>query len=164
VLTISVSATSLGVNSRLDAMPAEGALAYLEGKFWAQYRFTQAALPLLSPAGSITFTSGVASRKGLPGHTVIAATNGAIEAMARQLAREIAPRRVNVVAPGLTETGAYDHLSPQERQAFFDHVSRQLPLARVAQPCEIARAYLFAMTATYLTGSVIDIDGGLLAN
>jgi NAD(P)-dependent dehydrogenase (short-subunit alcohol dehydrogenase family) len=150
------------VQKSIAEMPAEGAHAFFEGKFWAQYQAAQAALAHLAPNGSITFTSGAASRKTLPGHTIIAANNAAIEAMAKQLAREIAPRRVNVVSPGLTDTRAYDHLSPETKREFFAQVIKQLPLPRVAQPDEVAAAYLFAMTARYLTGTVIDIDGGLL--
>lgn len=164
VTTISVSATKLGVNKPIGAVGRDAAEAFFAGKFWSQYWTAQAALPHLAPDGSITFTSGVAARKGLPDHTIVASNNAAIEAMARQLAREIAPRRVNVVSPGLTETRAYDHLSPEDRQRFFAHVTGRLPIPRVAQPAEIAQGYLFAMTATYLTGTTLDIDGGLLVS
>jgi NAD(P)-dependent dehydrogenase (short-subunit alcohol dehydrogenase family) len=164
VTTTTVSAARMGVTRSMADMPADGALAFFEGKFWTQYRAAQAALPHLSETGSITFTSGIASRKGLPGHTIVGAVNAAIEAAARQLAREIGPRRVNAVAPGLTDTGAYDHLPPQERERFFAHVTGQIPVRRPARPEEIAEAYLFAMRATYLTGAVLDIDGGLLVH
>jgi NAD(P)-dependent dehydrogenase (short-subunit alcohol dehydrogenase family) len=162
VATTSVSASGLGVQKAMTEMPLDGARAFFEGKLWSQYTAAQAALRYLSPRGSITFTSGAASRKGLPNHTIIAANNAAIEAMAKQLAREIAPRRVNVISPGLTATRVYDHLPPAEREAFFAHVTGQLPIPRPAAPEEIATAYIFAMTSSYLTGAVIDIDGGLL--
>jgi len=163
-LTVSVSATRLGVQKPMPDVAKPAAEAFMAGKFWAQYWAAQAALPHLAAEGSITFTSGVAARKGLPNHTVMAATNAAIEAMAKQLAREIAPRRVNVVAPGLTATAAYDHLEPEAREHFFALVTGQLPISRPAQPAEIAQGYLFAMTAGYLTGAVLDLDGGLLVH
>ncbi len=162
VTTTSVSASGLGVQKSMAHMSLTGARAFFDGKLWSQYTAAQAALPHLSPSGSITFTSGVASRKSLPNHTVIAANNAAIEAMAKQLAREIAPRRVNVISPGLTTTHVYDHLPPTEREAFFAHVTGGLPIPRPASPEEVAAAYVFAMTSSYLTGAVIDIDGGLL--
>jgi NAD(P)-dependent dehydrogenase (short-subunit alcohol dehydrogenase family) len=162
VTTTSISAASLGVQTPMKEMAGDAARAFFEGKFWAQYQAAQAGLANLSADGSVVFTSGVASRKVLPGHTIVAANNAAIEAMARQLAREIAPRRVNVISPGLTDTRAYDHLPSETRREFFAHVTRQLPVPRPARPDEIATAYLFAMTAAYLTGTVIDIDGGLL--
>lgn len=164
VTTVSASASRLGVARPMTDMPAEAAESFLAGKFWAQYRTAQAAIPLLSRNGSITFTSGVASRRSLPNHTVIAASNAAIDAMARQLAREIAPIRVNVVSPGLTRTRAYDHLAEGERQEFFTHVTGRLPIARAAEPEEIAHGYIFAMSAAYLTGAVLDLDGGLLVS
>ncbi|MCW5729683.1 MAG: SDR family oxidoreductase [Alphaproteobacteria bacterium] len=162
VVTASASAARLGVAKPMAEMPKAAAESFFAGKFWAQYHAAQAALPLLSADGSITFTSGVASRKGLPNHTVLAASNAAVDAMARQLAREIAPVRVNVVSPGLTDTRAYDHLAEEEKKAFFAHVTGRLPIARAASAAEIAQGYIFAMTATYLTGAVLDLDGGLL--
>jgi NAD(P)-dependent dehydrogenase (short-subunit alcohol dehydrogenase family) len=70
--------------------------------------------------------------------------------------------RVNVISPGLTRTRAYDHLDEAARVDFFRHVTANQPLARPGTPEEIAAAYLFAMGSTFLTGVVIDIDGGFL--
>jgi NAD(P)-dependent dehydrogenase (short-subunit alcohol dehydrogenase family) len=164
VITTSASSSALGVQKPMREMPLDGARAFFDGKLWAQYIAAQAVLPRLARDGSITFTSGAASRRSLPNHTVIAANNGAIEAMARQLAREIAPQRVNVVSPGLTATSVYDRLPDVERMAFFANVTGRLPIPRPAAPAEIAAAYLFVMTASYLTGAVIDVDGGLLVS
>ncbi|MCP5367470.1 MAG: SDR family oxidoreductase [Hyphomicrobiales bacterium] len=161
-VTSHLSSTRLGVHTAMDRMPLDGARKFMEHKFWSQYAAAQAALDHLSADGSIVLTSGVASRRPLAEHTVIAATNAAVEAMARQLCAEIAPRRINVVAPGLTDTRTYDHLSPESREAFFAKVRGLVPVARVATPADIARAYLFAMESDYLSGAVIDMDGGLL--
>ncbi len=162
VTTVSASSARLGVSSTMREMPLDAARAFFEGKFWGQYQSARAALDHLLTGGSITFTSGVAVRRSLPGHTIVAANNAAIEAAARQLAKEVAPIRVNVVSPGLTRTEAYDHLDTVARTAFFETVTAGMPLGRPAEPSEIADAYLFAMTAPYLTGVVIDIDGGFL--
>lgn len=162
LLTASSSAAGLGVTVAMAQMPLDAAHRFVEGKFWAQYRAARAALGSLSPDGSIAFTSGVAVRRSLPGHTIVAANNAAIEAAARQLAKETAPIRVNVISPGLTETRAYDHMDDKSRAGFFAHVTANQPIARPARPEEIAQAFLFAMTATYLTGTVIDVDGGFL--
>ena len=162
VLTASSSAAGLGITVSMKDMPLDAARRYLEGKFWAQYGTAKAALAQIPDTGSITFTSGVAVRRSLPGHTVVAANNAAIEAAARQLAKEVAPVRVNVISPGLTDTRAYDHMDEQARTRFFIHVTAGQPVPRPAGPEEIAQAFLFAMTSTYLTGSVIDVDGGFL--
>ncbi len=162
VLTVSTSAAGLGVTVDMAQMDLAAAQTFFQGKFWAQYQIAQAVLPRLASDGSITFTSGVAVRRSLPGHTVVAANNAAIEAAARQLAKEIAPVRVNTISPGLTATRAYDHMKPQKRAEFFSHVTANQPVSRPGTPEEIAQAYLFAMTASYLTGTIIDIDGGFL--
>jgi len=162
VLTVSTSAAGLGVTVDMASMPIDAAHKFLAGKFWGQYRLAQAVLPKLKTDGSITFTSGAAIRRSLPGHTIVAANNAAIEACARQLAKEIAPIRVNTISPGLTQTRAYDHLPEDARQDFFDRVTLNQPISRAGTPDEIADGYLFAMTSTYLTGVVIDVDGGFV--
>ena len=162
VTTVSASSTRLGVTVGMADMPLAAAHQFFEGKFWGQYSCAKAALPHISANGSIIFTSGVASRRSLPGHTIVAANNAAIEACARQLAKELAPIRVNTISPGLTQTRTYDHYTESEREAFFKRVTGNMPLGRAAQTDEIANAYLFALTAGYLTGVVIDIDGGFL--
>ncbi|MEC9344454.1 MAG: SDR family oxidoreductase [Pseudomonadota bacterium] len=162
VTTVSASSTRLGVAVDMVDMPLGAAHDFFEGKFWGQYRSAREALGHVARTGSITFTSGVAARRSLPGHTILAAANAAIEACARQLANELAPLRVNTISPGLTATRTYDHYTPAEREAFFQRVTGNMPLGRAARPEEIADAYLFAITADYLTGAVIDIDGGFL--
>lgn len=162
VTTVSASSTRLGVTVGIADMRLEAAREFFEGKFWGQYRSAREALRHIRSTGSITFTSGVAVRRSLPGHTIVAANNAAIEASARQLAKELAPLRVNTISPGLTSTRTYDHYSQAERDAFFRRVTGNMPLGRAADASEIAEAYLFAITADYLTGAVIDIDGGFL--
>lgn len=160
VVTTSESSSRHGVNRTLPEIPLDAAQSFFEGKFWNQLRAARAALPHLAPEGSITLTSGVASRRTLPNHTIIGAVNAALEGFAKQLAREIGPRRVNVVAPGLTRTRAYDPLPEPQRAALFGRIAEALPMKRVGTPEEVAHAYLFALRATWLTGTVIDMDGG----
>jgi NAD(P)-dependent dehydrogenase (short-subunit alcohol dehydrogenase family) len=162
VVTTSESSSRHGVNRALPDIPLEAAQGFFEGKYWNQVRAAQRVLPHLAAGGAITLTSGVASRRTLPNHTIIGSVNAALEGFARQLAREIGPRRVNVVAPGLTRTRAYDPLPEEARAALFGRIAATLPLGRVGAPEEVAEAYIFAMRATWLTGTVIDIDGGHL--
>lgn len=149
----------------VDAKPlAETALEQAQAdfnvKFWGSLRAVQAALPTLAPQGSITLTSGQLSRKYLNGQLVKTAINAALEAVGKQLAKELAPRRVNVVSPGITATEAYDGMSAAQRQALFERVSVSLPVGRVGQAADVAAGYLLAMENGFVTGSVIDIDGG----
>ncbi|MGK0684075.1 SDR family oxidoreductase [Serratia marcescens] len=138
----------------------EQAQADFNVKFWGSLRAVQAALPTLAPQGSITLTSGQLSRKYLGGQLVKTAINAALEAVGKQLAKELAPRRVNVVSPGITATEAYDGMSVAQRQALFERVGGSLPVGRVGQAADVAAGYLLAMENGFVTGSVIDIDGG----
>lgn len=161
-MTVHEFAAGLGADIRMDAMDLDVAHRFFEGKFWNQYRVAKACLPYLNEKGSIVFTSGVASRAGMDDHTVIGAANGAIESCAKQLAREIAPRRVNVVAPGVTMTSTYDGMPQADRQRFMDRLRRTIPVGRLGEPEEVAQAYLLSMTCGYLSGAILDISGGFL--
>lgn len=161
-MTVHESAARLGIDTVAGNMNLEAGAEYFNGKFWSQYRVVQASLPRLSDGGSITLTSGVASRSGMANHSMIGAANAAIEASARQLAKEIAPKRINVVAPGVTATSTYDAMPEEARMDFIRKTTAKVPLQRIAQPGEIALAYLFAMQCSYLTGEVIDVSGGQL--
>lgn len=119
----------------------------------------RAVAPSLAPDGSILLVSGAASRRIMPGHVVLGAANAAIETMGRQLARELAPRRVNVVSPGLTRSEAYDGLPGPARAALFARAAA-LPLGRAGEPAEIAAAALALMGNGFCTGAVLDVDGG----
>jgi NAD(P)-dependent dehydrogenase (short-subunit alcohol dehydrogenase family) len=118
------------------------------------------ALPSLAQAASITFTSGQVSRKYGKGSLVKGAVNAAVEAAGRHLAKELAPRRVNVISPGVVDTELWGEAGSEARAATIARVSAALPVQRVGLPEELADAYLFAMTNGFVTGSVIDVDGG----
>ena len=120
----------------------------------------QAVLPNLTEQGSITFVGGAASRAAMPGSVGIAAVNGALEAATRSLARELAPRRVNLVAPGMTDTEAWDAMPASDKTALYASFSSKLPLRRVGRPEESANAIAFMIASTYVTGSILDVDGG----
>ncbi|MDP2810441.1 MAG: SDR family NAD(P)-dependent oxidoreductase [Rhodocyclaceae bacterium] len=90
--------------------------AAFDSKFWGYFDTLQAALPTLADRGSITLVSGAAARVALPGTAGLAAVNGAIERMGLTLAKELAPRRVNILSPGLVDTPAYDWMAPEARR------------------------------------------------
>ena len=136
------------------------AQANFDVKLWGALRAIKAALPTLSPRGSITLTSGQLSRKYLSGQLIKTGINAALEAIGKQLAKELAPRRVNVVSPGVTATEAYDSLNAEQRQAMFAKAGSGLPVGRVGQAADVAAGYLLAIENGFITGSVIDIDGG----
>ncbi len=129
-------------------------------KLWGALRAIQLALPFLDEHGSIVLTSGQLGRKLVPGQFIKIGINAATEALGKQLAKELAPRRVNVVSPGVIDTPAYAGLSEDQREAMYAKVGHALPVGRVGQAYEVAAGYVLAMENAFMTGSVIDIDGG----
>lgn len=134
--------------------------AGLEAKLLSQLEVAQAALPHLRAGGSLTFVSAISSRAAIPGTAGLAAINGAIEAVARTLARELAPLRVNAVAPGIIDTPWWDRMPPDARDAAFRHARETLPVGRVGRPEEAAAAISLCIDDGFMTGSVLDVAGG----
>lgn len=129
-------------------------------KLWGSLRAIQSALPFLAERGSITLTSGQLGRKTVAGQFIKTGINAATEALGKQLAKELAPRRVNVVSPGVIDTEAYAGLSDEQRLAMYAKAGGALPVGRVGQAEEVAAGYVLAMENGFITGSVIDVDGG----
>lgn len=109
--------------------------------------------------GSIVFVGSVVWALGSGGQVNYAASKAGLVGAARSLAREVGSRaiRVNVIAPGFVETDMTAELSDEQRAGILGGI----PLARYAQPDEIADAVSFLATASYITGAVIPVDGGL---
>jgi NAD(P)-dependent dehydrogenase (short-subunit alcohol dehydrogenase family) len=124
-------------------------------KFWGQYLLARHITPRLSHDGSITFTSGTAAIRYYPGYSIVAAMNAATESLAKNLAVELAPLRVNVVSPGFVDT------DPPSASRYENslRLAGRIPAGRLATPQEIADAYIFLMTNTYASGSVVVVDG-----
>ena len=129
-------------------------------KLWGSLRAIQRALPFLDEHGSISLTSGQLGRKLAPGQFIKTGINAATEALGKQLAKELAPRRVNVISPGVIDTPAYAGLDDTQRLAMFAKVESALPVGRVGQADEVAAGFVLAMENGFMTGAVIDIDGG----
>jgi NAD(P)-dependent dehydrogenase (short-subunit alcohol dehydrogenase family) len=120
----------------------------------------RAAVPHLRPAGSITLTSGSAGSRGGPGWAVAASICGAIESLTRSLAVELAPLRVNAVAPGVVRSPLWHGMSDEAREEMYAQVAAGLPAGRVGEVDDVAQAYLYCMTQSWTTGTVLAVDGG----
>lgn len=110
--------------------------------------------------GSITMISAASARAALPGTVTLAAVNGAIERIVSPLAVELAPARVNAVAPGLVDTPWWSFLSEDQRQAQFDAAAGEVPAGRIATPADVADAIGYLVHASLVTGTILPVDGG----
>lgn len=152
------SGSAFGPFSELD----EGRFrATFENKFWPYVNAARAALDTLAPEGSITFVAGSAARKAGRGMSAIAATNGALVALVRPMALELAPLRVNAVCPGLLDTPYWDGVPDARRQEMFDWSAAHVPVGRVGTAEDIAHAIAFLIDNTFTTGTILDCNGGV---
>jgi NAD(P)-dependent dehydrogenase (short-subunit alcohol dehydrogenase family) len=124
----------------------------------------QQALPFLkkSEQASVILFSTVAVQQGLPFHSLVSTSKGAIEGLTRALAAEFSPKiRVNAIAPSLTHTPLAENLlnSDAKKEA---NAARH-PLKRVGEPEDIAAmaAFLLGNNATWITGQIMHVDGGI---
>jgi NAD(P)-dependent dehydrogenase (short-subunit alcohol dehydrogenase family) len=144
VMTAHASSVVTGAIAPLADMTLEAARAFMETKFWGPFTAAKYGAPKVKADGSVIFFSGAAgARKLLPHHTAIGATNGAVEAFARQLAKEIAPKRVNVIAAGLVQTPTYDGMSDEARAGMYAGYAKQALVGRVGLPEDIAAAAIY---------------------
>ncbi|MFI5893447.1 SDR family oxidoreductase [Actinoplanes sp. NPDC051513] len=131
-----------------------------DAKFWAHLTTVRAALPHLTPTGSITLIGAISARAAMPGTAGLAAINGAVEALVKPLAAELAPIRVNGVSPGLVDTPWWSGFPAEARAAYFAQMAERLPTRRVATAEDVAEVVALAATNPNLTATVIEADGG----
>ena len=157
-LVISASSAAHGPFAEL---PMESLRTMFDAKFFGPYSVARAVLPKIRTGGSITFFSGVLSRRPGENCSGLGAVNGAVESLAMALALELGPAiRVNCCSPGMVRSEAYAGLPEAAREEMYAATGESLPVGRVGETDEIAHAVLFMMTNPYLTGQVVDIDGG----
>jgi NAD(P)-dependent dehydrogenase (short-subunit alcohol dehydrogenase family) len=138
----------------------EDVRATMEGKFWGAWRVARSAE--IRPGGSLTLVSGYLSIRPRPNSAIIGAANGAIESLARSLALELAPVRVNAVSPGIIDTPIRAAMPEAARRDMLAKTAASLPVGRVGVGEDIARQILAFMTIGFATGSIVYIDGGAL--
>jgi NAD(P)-dependent dehydrogenase (short-subunit alcohol dehydrogenase family) len=158
-----VTAATLIFDPKL-ASDSAAVRAAIDTRFWGSYYAAKYAAPKMPTDGSITFTTGTATRKPLPGLAVVSASCGAVEALARALALELAPIRVNTIAPGLIDTPLHEKMAGGRERAAkrVAAIAANLPLKRAGQSEDIAQAALFLMKNKFATGITLTVDGGAL--
>jgi len=142
-------------------LPIAEVRTMFESKFWGAYALCRTALPKLREGGSIVLVSGVLSRRPGLNCAGLGAACAAVEGLARGLALELGPRlRVNCIAPGMVRTPLHDRHPEDRRETMFATTGASLPVGRVGRASEIAEAIMLAATNGYMSGHVIDADGG----
>jgi NAD(P)-dependent dehydrogenase (short-subunit alcohol dehydrogenase family) len=129
-------------------------------RFWGAVRAVKHAQKHLATNGSVTITDGTVAhrpRKGAPLSTAMA---GAVEHLARGLAMDMAPIRVNAVCPAMIRTDVWNSIPEDGREERIKRMTAHQPLPRIGEPAEVAEAYLYLMKAGYTTGQVLLVDGG----
>lgn len=138
---------------------AETSEALFTGKFWSQYWAVFAALPYLDDKASVVLMSGAASARPI-GAPAYAACNSALEGLARGLAVELSPIRVNCLSPGTTDTELWRNRPAEQREAAYDYWNGVCLTGRPAAVEDQAAAALFLLDNANMTGSTLFCDGG----
>ena len=140
---------------QMDLDEFDGAFAKLRGYANA----VRLGVPHLREAGAIVLISGTPARRCRPGMLAISCAGAAIEALVRGLAPELAPRRINAVAPGVIDTPMF----PGEGAERLAGMIENNPLPRPGRAEEVAEAVLLLLGNEFMTGTVVDVDGGVMA-
>jgi NAD(P)-dependent dehydrogenase (short-subunit alcohol dehydrogenase family) len=129
---------------------------FFEVRLFRALDVVRLALPTLRPSGSITLTGGAAAFHPGPGRLLGATVSGAVHTAARSLAVELAPIRVNVVAPGVVRTPLWAGAP----ESLFADLGKQTLVGRVAEPADVAKVYAGLMDQDTVTGTIAVVDGG----
>jgi NAD(P)-dependent dehydrogenase (short-subunit alcohol dehydrogenase family) len=143
-------------------VPMEDVRSTMESKFWGCWRVARSAE--IRNGGSLTLVSGYLSIRPRPNSAIVGAANGAIESLARSLALDLAPVRVNAVSPGIVDTPIRAAMPEASRREMLAKTAAALPVGRVGLGEDIARQILAFMANGFATGSVVYIDGGALVS
>ena len=127
---------------------------------WLAVAIAQHAVGRVRPGGTLVFMGGTGGRSRGPGLSLIAAGTAALPALIANLAVEVAPIRVNLIAAGFVDTPLSATLLGGDLDARRDQLRATLPIRRVIGPDDIAALAVHLMSNTALTGATYDIDGG----
>ena len=130
-------------------------------KLWGYVNSVRLGGPLLPEHGCIVLVSGSPARKCRPGMVAISSVGNAVEGFVRAVAPELAPRRINVVSPGVIDTPMFP-VRGEERARLLERATAGNLIKRAGDPDEVASAIVFAIENDFVTGTTIDVDGGAL--
>ena len=131
----------------------------VDNRFWGPIHVCKYAAPKMT-GGSITICTGAGVARPRAGAAIVAAAAGGSEVLAKAMALELSPIRVNVVRPGIVDTPLLDRLAGDRRDDLIAAQAKRIPVGRIARPDEIAHAIEFLMTNEFVTGTMLTVDGG----
>jgi NAD(P)-dependent dehydrogenase (short-subunit alcohol dehydrogenase family) len=155
-----VSTASARARGRLAELDRDAIRLSFDTKVIGPLMLAKHLAPRMNEGGSFVVFSGVAAAKIAVGTLGVAITNGAADVLARSLALELAPIRVNAISPGVIDTGAWDALGERGKAGYFADIGARNPVGRIGSADDIADGVLYALTSTFLTGQTLHIDGG----
>lgn len=156
-----VSTASQGAAGAVTGLTAGAIERAFAAKLWAPIFLVKHGAPRIAPDGSFTFFSGIRAARPNAGSSITSLVNGGLEAFARAMAVELGPVRVNVISPGIVDSGPFwERLGAEGRERLFADYAQKSPARRVGRPEDLADATLFALANPFLTGTVLAVDGG----
>ena len=144
----------------LADLDIEKAAERLKTRFWGAVAVAKHGATQLPPGGSYTITNGMLAHRPRKGMPTVTASACAAEGLARGLAVDLAPVRVNCVCPGLIQTEMWDSFPAGYRDRLTAMTQKQL-VRRPGNTDEAGEAYLTCMRNTFMTGQIIKIEGGI---
>lgn len=138
----------------------EKARQHIEAHLLLPLQIARHAAKKVRPGGTLLFMGGTGGRRTAKGFAIISALTAAMPAMTKNLALEIAPVRVNLIAAGFVDTPLSASILGDELDARREQLRTTLPIRRVVGPADVAALAVHIMTNTALTGGTFDIDGG----
>jgi NAD(P)-dependent dehydrogenase (short-subunit alcohol dehydrogenase family) len=132
----------------------------LEAHILLPLQIARNAADKVRPGGTLLFIGGTGARHPAVGMALVSALTAAGPAMTRNLALELAPVRVNLIAAGFVDTPLSAALLGDKLNARREHLRTTLPIRRVVGPADVAALAVHLMTNTAVTGATFDIDGG----
>jgi NAD(P)-dependent dehydrogenase (short-subunit alcohol dehydrogenase family) len=144
----------------LADMDTEAARRSLEEHLWLPINVARMAVGTVRPGGTLLFISGTGARRPGLGLSVIGVGTAAMPALIANLALEVAPIRVNLIAPGFVDTALSADLLGSGLDARREQLRATLPIGRVVGPADVAALAVHIMSNTALTGATYDVDGG----
>jgi NAD(P)-dependent dehydrogenase (short-subunit alcohol dehydrogenase family) len=144
----------------LATMDFDQARRDVEQHLWLTLRVARNAAGKVRPGGTLLFISGTGGRRPAVGYTVLSTFTAGVPALAKVLALELAPVRVNVIAPGFVDTPLSASILGDQLDERREQLRTTLPIGRVVGPTDVAALAVHIMANTAVTGATFDIDGG----